>query len=287
MGEEIQIRRLEVDDLVFADRVRAQAGWNQTIDDWRRLLRLEPEGCFLAELDGQPAGTATTTVYGDQDLAWIGMVLVDKSARRRGVGGALLERCIGYLRDERRVNCVKLDATPAGQPLYEKLGFVVESGIKRWWFTPESTRGRSDTLKNAVVLPRDLLSDEQLEFDHEAFGADRSPLLRDLAGGALAVRTEGTGYGMVRCGALANYLGPVIAVDWNGAKKLLEELAELAKVGGDEVIWDIPDCCLEAVEFAQSIGFVPERQLVRMSLGGVALPEIAQAVFAIAEPALG
>ncbi|MCB1202766.1 MAG: GNAT family N-acetyltransferase, partial [Verrucomicrobiae bacterium] len=57
-----------------------------------------------------PAGTATTTSYAS-DLAWIGMVLVHPDFRRQGIGTALLERAIRHLREERRVTCVRLDAT--------------------------------------------------------------------------------------------------------------------------------------------------------------------------------
>ena len=283
----IQIRQLGVDDLAFADHVREQAGWNQTLDDWRRLLRLEPDGCFLAELDGQSAGTATTTVYGDNDLAWIGMVLVDESARRRGVGGALLAHCISYLRDERRVKCIKLDATPAGQPLYEKLGFVAEWGIKRWRYTPDTKPERSADPSTRKVGAEQFFNNQRLVFDQATFGADRSRLLLALAKDALTVRAGGVGFGMVRRGALANYVGPVVAGDWDSARALLEDLLTDARAGGQPVIWDIPEYCLPAESFAQNLGFSAERQLVRMTLDGRKLPENPRSVFAIAEPALG
>src|SRR5437870_2531869 len=75
-GQNVQFRLMTAADLDFADSLRALAGWNQTRNDWRRLLTHEPRGCFIAEWDGSPAGTSTTTCYGT-DLAWIGMVLVD------------------------------------------------------------------------------------------------------------------------------------------------------------------------------------------------------------------
>jgi len=109
----LSLRLLRHKDLAFADSLRALVGWNQTFDDWERFLALEPDGCFLAECNGAPAGTATTLVYGP-DLAWIGMALVHPDYRRRGIGRALLERCLEHLR-VREVRCVKLDATPLGK----------------------------------------------------------------------------------------------------------------------------------------------------------------------------
>src|SRR2546425_10786138 len=130
MSSPLRFRLLDREDLPFADSLRALAGWNQTLDDWERFLALEPEGCFLADWNGTPAGTATTIVYGPE-LAWIGMVLVHPEFRRRGIGRALLQHCIDSLR-ERGVRCIKLDATPVGRAVYRDLGFHDEWTLKRW-----------------------------------------------------------------------------------------------------------------------------------------------------------
>ena len=130
MNAGLCLRLLVREDLPFADSLRALAGWNQTRADWERFLAAEPEGCFLAEWNGTPAGTATTIVYG-QDLAWIGMVLVHPDYRRRGIGRVLLERCIEHLR-VRGVRCIKLDATPLGKKVYDDLGFHDEWTLTRW-----------------------------------------------------------------------------------------------------------------------------------------------------------
>lgn len=66
MPNHLNIRPLEKDDLTFADEIRASAGWNQTAPDWRRFLSYEPEGCFLGEWDGTPAGVVTTIRYGNE-----------------------------------------------------------------------------------------------------------------------------------------------------------------------------------------------------------------------------
>ena len=46
--EKVSLRRLIDGDLQAADELRRLAGWNQTLADWRRLLWLEPRGCFVA-----------------------------------------------------------------------------------------------------------------------------------------------------------------------------------------------------------------------------------------------
>jgi hypothetical protein len=33
----------------LANRLRGEVGWNQTMEDWKRFLEMEPEGCFVAQ----------------------------------------------------------------------------------------------------------------------------------------------------------------------------------------------------------------------------------------------
>ncbi len=120
----VQLRLMTVDDIPEAMRLKDLAGWNQTAADWERFLSANPEGCFVAERDGRVVGTSTTIVY-EGRFAWIGMVLVEEQFRGQGIGTVLLERAIGYL-DYRNIPCMKLDATPQGRILYEKLGFLSE-----------------------------------------------------------------------------------------------------------------------------------------------------------------
>ena len=48
--EELEIRLLSESDIPAAMKLKEAAGWNQTENDWRCLLRLEPHGCFAATL---------------------------------------------------------------------------------------------------------------------------------------------------------------------------------------------------------------------------------------------
>src|SRR5271156_4343745 len=117
----LRIRDMTVADIPFGMRLKNQAGWNQVEADWRRLLDLQPDGCFVAELDGAPAGTVTTCRFGP--VAWVAMMLVDRSLRSHGIGRALMSRAVGDL-DSAGIRTIRLDATPLGQPLYESLDFV-------------------------------------------------------------------------------------------------------------------------------------------------------------------
>src|ERR1041385_2237710 len=106
MLEHIEIRLLFESDIPAAMRLKEAAGWNQTEDDWHRLLLLEPNGCFGAGKDGALVGTTTTTTYGSE-LAWIGMVLVDPEYRRHGIAARLMSVALDYL--DGKVETIKLD----------------------------------------------------------------------------------------------------------------------------------------------------------------------------------
>jgi GNAT superfamily N-acetyltransferase len=285
MNASLSLRLLTHADLPFADSVRTLAGWNQTLDDWERFLAVAPDGCFLAEWDGAPAGTATTIVYG-QALAWIGMVLVHPNFRRRGIGRALLERCIEHLR-ERGVRCIKLDATLAGKQVYDGLGFKDEWTLARWehaathWPGAESISG--------IQSCRDV--DAVESFDAAAFGVSRRKILEPLMSQslrALVLETEPgrvAGYGLLRGGSSALYLGPAVAASSDAAVRLVDAL--LAHAEGCKVYWDIPNQNSAAVALAAARGFTPQRTLTRMYLGGNTTPGDPQRQFAIAGPELG
>jgi GNAT superfamily N-acetyltransferase len=286
MNQPLQLRVLRLDDLPFADSLRALVGWNQTLDDWHRFLAMEPDGCFLADWNGAPVGTATTLRYGSE-VAWIGMVLVHPEFRRRGIGRALLERCIDWLQ-EAGVRCIKLDATPAGKQVYDGMGFKDEWTLTRW----EHQGLRVAQPAHAGLRPwRDAEGGEVGPLDMAAFGVPRNPLLAALAHqsqrGLVLEPTHGPllGYGFIRAGSRATYLGPIAARSAEAGITLVEAL--LAAKPGERVFWDIPDANTAAVNWARQNGFTQQRMLTRMYLGNNPAQSDPQLQFALAGPEVG
>jgi len=158
-------------DIPAGMRLKEISGWNQTAEDWGRFLNASPNGCFVAEVDSRVVGTAATICYEDK-FAWIGMVLVDPVYRGRGIGTRLLEKTIAFL-DEVKIPTMKLDATPLGKPLYEKIGFVTEYEIERL-ILKRGPEQLSNTQPTDAQRP---ISNSELEIvmarDSELFGADR------------------------------------------------------------------------------------------------------------------
>jgi len=249
-------------------RLKDLAGWNQTAGDWRRFLGASPEGCFVAEENGLVCGTATTISYQNR-FAWIGMVLVDPEYRKHGIGTQLLKKTIEYL-DQQKVSTMKLDATPQGRPLYEKLGFVDEYEIERW-ILKRSPGADIGTAKSSFVP----LTEGQLKrifgMDQDVFGADRSFLLRSLYDEtpqfAISDWRNGMphGYAFGRRGSFADHLGPWMANGNDSAETLLNEF--LARSSRETLVVDRLRANAVAGELLRAHGFAFSRKLTRMYRG--------------------
>ena len=275
---ELEIRRLTESDLSAAMRLKEAAGWNQTEKDWLRLLSLEPEGCFAAWVDGRLVATTTTTTFGKR-LAWIGMVLVDPQYQRRGIASRMMITAMDYLAAV-GIETIKLDATPAGQPVYEKLGFVSEGIIERWLSTNKIRSAKAESL----LTPETLQKIQAL--DRRAFGADRSALLDSLIGDScvapqVLIADNGLilGYALARRGTSAAYLGPVIAEDQETSTALLDRM--LGQLAGESIYLDFHSDFKTTKEILLQRGFALQRSFVRMRYG-VETPSTSSLVFAIA-----
>jgi GNAT superfamily N-acetyltransferase len=278
--DQVQIRLLFESDILAAMKLKEAAGWNQTEADWRRLIKLEPNGCFAAIENDRLVGTTTTTTY-KEDLAWIGMVLVDPQRRRRGIATRLVEMALAYL--DGKVAVIKLDATAEGSPVYEKFGFKPESIVERWRGSGKSRSiEREDTAIDLNAL---------LALDRRAFSADRSRLINYLIDDSrispVLVKDESgslTGYALARAGTKAVYIGPVVTGDTAHVESLLDRVR--GQLSGSSVYIDFSNECGVSSSVLADRGFVKERDLIRMSFGSRSV-KTSPLVIAIAGPEIG
>ena len=276
-----EIRAMTPADIPAGMHLKDAAGWNQTEEDWGRFLEASPKGCFVAEWNGKVAGTVTTIIHEDR-LAWIGMVLVDPELRGKGIGTTLLVKAIDYL-DSRRIPCVKLDATPQGRPLYERLGFQVEYDLERQILHREPGRGAAPGMMEDI--------EAVLAMDRDVFGADRSALLRSIANAApefVAVARQGrslSGYALGRRGSRGDHLGPWIARTEPAAREILENFLLFSK--REVVIVDVVKDNPWAPGLLSEKGFGFSRALTRMYRGENAHPGRRDLVCAILGPEFG
>ena len=81
----MDLRLLNRSDFATVMAFKDMAGWNQSLLDWERFLKLNPAGCFACEIGGTVVGIVTTIVYGSGN-GCIGALFVAPLHRRRASG---------------------------------------------------------------------------------------------------------------------------------------------------------------------------------------------------------
>jgi GNAT superfamily N-acetyltransferase len=250
-------------DIAFGMYLKTQNGWNQTEADWRRFLTFDPDGCFVAELDGQAAGTVTTITFGT--TAWIAMLLVERDLRGRGIGTALMKHAIAHL-DACGITRIRLDATPLGEPIYRRLDFAAEFSLMRF-----EGRCPADLPAATTALLRESDVEEVIRLDEAVTRTDRRKLITQLATEfphsfrLLRDAERIVGFVSSRPGSRAAQLGPCIVR--GGGERLLDDA--MAALAGEPIFVDIPADNAAAIAWAKSRGLTVQRPFVRMTRGPI------------------
>jgi GNAT superfamily N-acetyltransferase len=262
----MQLRRLTPDDVLDAARLTSVAfGGGPRESRIRRYLGLEPEGWFTVDHGGALLAVGGVVRFGP--LAWLGLMAVEPGRQREGLGRTIAEAAIGWARSQGSAT-VLLIATPAGIPLYRRLGFVDDGESSELAGVPDTPRPSGP----CTVRPWNAVDTEEVaRFDAPAFGADRGRLLaayaREFAGSAWVARDV---LGRVR-GFLVlqgETLGPWSATDETVAGQLLD-------VGLDGVRVSLRAGITDALgqRLLEARGLQRTRGLPRMRLG----PAVGQA----------
>ncbi|MGH9766014.1 MAG: GNAT family N-acetyltransferase [Blastocatellia bacterium] len=286
------LTELQIDyrDMVAADipaglQLCRASRWNQTDRDWELFLRLSPRGCRVAVKDEQVIGTVATVRY-ENRFSWVGMVLVDPAERGRGVGARLMAEALDALKG---MPSIRLDATPAGHPVYRKLDFVDEYRLSRME-TVVSSEGLALQCNPARPMTREDLPSVAV-LDREVFGADRRLTLEWLLDGApeyaWVVEEQGQviGYTFGRHGFNFEHLGPVIAEDQRAARRLVS--ACLSQQVGKQFILDASHHETDWRAWLESIGFREQRPFIRMFYRNNPYPGLPPKQFGILGPEFG
>ncbi|NUN68080.1 MAG: GNAT family N-acetyltransferase [Bacteroidetes bacterium] len=80
---------------------------------------------FFAELEGRIVGTAAMIPHGEREFE-LGKMAVTEAVQGRGVGAALMERCITFAREKNAASVILYSNTKLASAihLYRKYGFV-------------------------------------------------------------------------------------------------------------------------------------------------------------------
>jgi GNAT superfamily N-acetyltransferase len=287
------VERASSDDLAELAALRVEQGWHaseallRAIHTWAHgrhfILRASALGDDAA-LDPTTIIAATSAIVAGP-VAVIGNVITRPGLRGRGLGRAVMSATLAWLR-EHGARSVLLDATSAGQPLYQKLGFVAR---ERSWIAYASLASLDLAVlqARAGAIPVQLRAMDDLPvvaaLDQAAFGGDRLELLRLVASASDSWlytadgAGEPDGYLLVRAlepPRMGVRLGPWVAKTAGvGAALLAATLrpdapwqAGIAKNNGCQVSFSTSAASAEALSLFRAIGGTLELDDVVMRL---------------------
>ncbi|QEI09298.1 GNAT family N-acetyltransferase [Pigmentiphaga aceris] len=227
---------MSADDMPAAHQLTQVLKWPHRLEDWQSVQRI---GNGVVATDGQAVlGTAMYWNYGD-DYASIGLVIVSPDRQGAGIGRELMTRVL----DAARGRNLMLNATVAGKPLYEKLGFVATGMIFQHQGTvfqpPLVSLPAGERLR--PVVPSD--GPKIAELASRASGVNRSTVIAEVLeqGEGVAIDRDGEliGFAIARRFGRGYTIGPVVAPDTERAKALISHW--IAAHSGMFMRIDIPD----------------------------------------------
>jgi predicted N-acetyltransferase YhbS len=257
----MQLRRLTSSDVVAGARLTAAAfGGEPREARLRRYLALEPDGWFAVEDSGTLVALGGAVAFGR--LAWLGLMVVDPARQRQGLGARVAHVAIDWAH-ARGCSTICLIATPAGIPLYRRLGFVLDGDSHELSGAPRPLPTGGEQVAVTHWTSEDTA--EVARLDAPAFGADRSRLLaayaREFSGTAWVARDERgrvSGYVVVQ----DDLIGPWCAADERVGGRLLDValrgITRTFRVGALDAL---------GVALLALRGFSAGRALPRMRLG--------------------
>ena len=266
-------RRDEID--LMLDWAAAE-GWNPGIDDADPFHAADPEGFFVADIDGA-AIAAISVVNHSERMAFLGFFICRPDMRGRGIGHDLWNHALAHA----GARTVGLDGVAAQEANYARSGFVRAGASRRF-------AGRLADDPGADIRdfrPADLPA--LLQLDTAACGYARTAFLTAwLAAGTTrhTVVFEGLdGFATIRRCREGCKIGPIVAPDAGSALRLAS--AASARLPSDTLFIDAAPGNAALAEKLQDLGFKETFATARMYRG--AAPVSDGALQAIATMELG
>jgi predicted N-acetyltransferase YhbS len=183
---------------------------------------------FVAEAANEIVGTGVLSVNGS--VGWIGTIWVEPAWRRRGLGMALTQATIDTA-ESASCRTLLLVATDAGRPLYEKIGFEVQT-----WYRILEAPGLGDEPINPRIRQFEAADlPAMAELSTLATGEDRGHLLKAFASPSAANCLVGDD------GTLGGF---VVRAPWGGGSTIAPRLEDA-----------------EAILHARRVGRGPEHRI--------------------------
>jgi ribosomal protein S18 acetylase RimI-like enzyme len=261
-----------------AHRLTTAVGWAHRHEDWLFALST---GHGLGAFDGDGVMRGAMMWFGyDDNFGSIGMVAVDPTVHRGGIGRALLTHTIA----DAAGRSLQLISTAAGRRLYDSLGFqaIGDNGAHMGIGVDPQITGMIEP-----AGPDDLPA--LVALDTSALGYARDGLLKALidAGEAVVLRQDGgiVGFSVCRLFGSGRVIGPVIARDNDEARRLIAFW--LREHAGQPLRIDVPKEHAAIVAWLNELGLKRGGESPIMVLGPPPAPTGPAQRFALISQAMG
>lgn len=254
----LKIRKMKRDEAEFAIQMAAGEGWNPGIHDGEIFYETDPDGFFIAEIDGKPIGCASAVAYGDS-FGFFGLYVVNPEFREKGIGTKLTEKSLEHLGNRN----IGLDGVLENEKKYQELMKF------RSYYSNLRFEGKGGgEVPDGLVKISDIQFESLLEYDREMFPAPRSTFLEkwtkqpDSYAFAAVEAGKLKGYGVIRKCQSGYKIGPLFADDPIIAEKIF--LALKASVPDEAIYLDVPEPNKKAMEIANKYGMTVMFKTIRM-----------------------
>lgn len=261
----LHVKTMSKDDLAFAINITDTMEWNLAEEDFKFIMKLEPEGCFVLLNHSERIGIATTISF--EKIGWIGNLIVTENQRKKGAGALLVRHSIEYLKNK-NVETVGLYSYIETVPFYGRLGFEYDSE-----FIVLEGKGFSSPIHADVREIRKEDVQEVIDFDKFCFGASRRKLLEPIL-----LNPNNLGYISMENDQIAGYaaakvydgiteLGPLVCLKEHSDVAIDLLKATLLRLEGHHVSMCIPKKEFMILKLLNGAGFGENFHVARMFFG--------------------
>jgi predicted N-acetyltransferase YhbS len=232
---QLTLRPTSVSDADSCQRLSTAVGWPHRREDWEFALSLG-QG-FTLSIEDAVVGVGLWWGFGASH-ATLGTIIVSPDQQGQGIGKLMTEQLIAATEGR----TLGLVATPQGEPLYARYGFIAIDEVRQhqgyWPELAAPVLAAKEVMRPAAASDLPLLA----QLDAEATGLPRTAVLEALLarGHAILIDRDGApaGFGFLRRHGRGWLIGPVVAIDDAAACNLIAAL--LAARRGDFIRIDVP-----------------------------------------------
>ncbi len=260
-----KIKIMSQNDVDFAIGLTNLEKWSNRKADFERLIKLNPDGNFVAFENDKRVGIITSAVFGK--LAFVGNLIVPQKYRGKGIGRGLMEHALKYLGQHKKVSTIELDGDFPAVELYRKLGFRDKYFSFRFCRKPaDSPAGE---IEASIIDPAKIIELDNRLINNPNISRDKflSEYI-SLHNGQVYLTgdNKSSGYSVVRkCFGDYYVIGPTMANNPKDAELLIQSVIEIYS---SEVIYaGVPETNRDAVNIILNNGFHYEQPSLRMYLG--------------------